>query len=189
MTFKLFLFVYSFKCLNEQRIISVKMHSNRVKFCPKEKKIEAALPEFPTTLLENLSIAEKTNSDAFRLTTSASSSQVSIRSLYSIQRQKFDLFFSGIVKEIFQFNITENERDKIYSIFEKCVDEFCLLSVANLECIENKCKEIAQTKLFDVQNYVTNKFRQFDSIWKREKQLEKCEMFEPPIEKAIALKW
>lgn len=163
------------------------MYSNRVKFCAKEKKVEEAEPEFPNRLLENLTIADKTECDAHLLTTSASSSQISIRSLYSIQRQKFDSFFSGIVGEIFQLTITEKERNKIYNLIEKCIDEFCLLSVANFGSIQHK--ESAKGNLYAVQNYVTSKLRQYDSDGKREKELAKCEMYVPPIEKAIALKW
>lgn len=177
--------VYHFK----HRIKSIYKHVNRLKIIPKEKKTELLEPEFPLKSFESLSIDSEKRSNVYVHTKPNSKSGIAMRSVYSIQREKIDSFFSGLVEEIYTLTTTEKGRDTVYHLFRKIIDEFCLLSTANLEDIDHEIKKLVKTKIAATQQYVSDKIHSFDASYKREKELQACPFYVAPIEKAIGLTW
>lgn len=162
--------------------------SNRVKFCPKEKKIEVVEPQFVQKSFENLTIGGIESSSHFVKNCSSngsSSCPIVLKSHYSNQREKFDPFFSEAVGEICLLSLIEKERDKIYKLIETFLAEFSSLVLAAVE----DANKTVESKLCTVQRYVSDKIHQYDSSYKREKELLASERYVPPIEKAIGLKW
>lgn len=158
------------------------MSSNRVRFCPAEKKIEVIEPKFVHSAFDKLSIGDEKKNSHFVQT---SSTGIKIKSHYSNQQEKFDLFLLETVGNISLFCLKQKDCDEVYKLMGKLVNAFSLLLISRL----GDLSESITSNLTDVQDFVLERIHKYDSSFKRKKDLMARESYVAPIEKAIGLKW
>lgn len=153
--------------------------SKSLKYCPikkKTEKIDVVLKEF-----NNLSIVTQRNEPDLSL---------KVKSTLASQFEKFDQSLYSITSQINQFKLIENHKNQVYEIFKHLLSDFSqlILAAANNE-LEVKCAQKLKIEIDTLNSHVIKKLSDFNTLYKRRKNIEKNPNYVAPVEKAIGLKW
>lgn len=153
--------------------------SKSLKYCPikkKTEKIEVDLEEFNSLSIEN----QRKDSDL----------SIKVKSILANQCEKFDQSLDSISSRINQFKLIENHKSQVYELFKELLSDFGQLILAAAEIkLEVKCAQKLKIEIDTLNSHAMKKLNDFNTRYKRKKQIEKNPNYVAPVEKAIGLKW
>lgn len=168
------------------------MDTNKIVFCPADEKVRSI--DIQKQCTQNSPHHRRTNGESNILADTQNPAQTIFKSEYSLQLQRFDDFFKGIVGQLNRFTASQENKNSIYVMFEQLLSQFCQLMITNIESKSNAycnsaCGKHIISSINDVSSYMKDKCSKFNTSYKREKELKQMANYVAPIEKAIGLKW
>lgn len=102
----------------------------------------------------------------------------------------FDTQFSSFVDKIVKMNLKHDETTEIFNQCKSLLNSFkemCINSIENSEQVKTK-KPVCELFL-SAAEYISNKFENYSSTYRRKKEVSKNEIYVEPEEKSIGIKW